>query len=85
MNGFILMDFNEALKLLKAVSAGRLRIFKQFSVFPENSSQQGLGRYVVFVDASIVKEPCHRELRDYTQACNLSIAPFGQYLIVSGQ
>jgi hypothetical protein len=78
-----LMDFKAALKLLEAFPECRLRLFKQFSGFPQNSSKEG--EYIVFSDLSLVKEPCYCDLRDFAEEQNLSITSFGQYLMVSSQ
>ena len=79
------MDYQIALKLLKAFPACRLRIFRKFPGFPENGTQQSEGDYVVFVDSSVSGKPCYCDLKDYAEACDLSITPFGHYLMVSGQ
>jgi hypothetical protein len=79
------MDFKAALKILSAFSAFHLRIYKQFSGFPEAESQEGESGYVVFADASLVKNPCYCELRDFAETNNLNITPYGQYLMVSSQ
>jgi hypothetical protein len=79
------MDFEAALKLLKAFSACNLRIYKQFAGFPESGSQESDGKYVVFIKASLAKEPCYCELRDFAESHNLNITPFEQYLMVSGK
>jgi hypothetical protein len=73
------MDFETALELFKSFPACQMRIFKQFSGFPDNGDQAG--GYVVFAYASVANEPCYCELRDYAKARNLSITPFGQYLM----
>jgi hypothetical protein len=78
------MDFSSALKLLKAFSACRLRIFREFSGFPEDSSQQSGSGYVVFADNSIFQENYYIQLIEYAQERNLNLVPYGQYLLVSG-
>jgi hypothetical protein len=78
-----LIDFKVALKLLRAFPECHLRIFRQFSGFPEDSSKEG--EYVVFSDADLVKEPYYGELRDFAEKHDLCITPFGQYLMVSSQ
>jgi len=79
------MDFEAALELLKTFSACNLRIYKQFAGFPVSSSQESEGKYVVFVNASLAKEPCYCGLRDFANEHNFCITPYGQYLMVSGQ
>jgi hypothetical protein len=79
------MDYQVALDLLKAFPAYHLRIFRKFPGFPENCSQQSEGGYVVFVDSSVFGEPCYNDLKDYAEACDLCITPFGHYLMVSSQ
>jgi hypothetical protein len=79
------MNFESALKILSTFSACHLRIYKEFSGFPEADSKEGESGYVVFADASLVKNQCYCELRDFAEANNLNITPFGQYLMVSGQ
>jgi hypothetical protein len=78
------LDLLAALKLLKAFPAYNLRIFKQFSGFPDSWSQEGESGYVVFADPSLVNEPCYCEFRDYAKARNLNITPFGQHIMISG-
>ncbi len=79
------MDFVEALKILRAFSACRLRVYRKFFGFPEYSSQEAEGEYVVFADGFLVEESCYCDLRDFAQAHNLNITPFGQYLMVSSR
>jgi hypothetical protein len=82
---FILMDFLEALSLLKAFSAYKLRVFKEFAGFPVSSCRESGNEYVVFADASLAKEGCYFELRDFAEMHNLSVTPFGKYLMFSSQ
>jgi hypothetical protein len=79
------MDLLAALKLLKAFPACNLRIFKQFSGFPDPFSQESESGYVVFADSSLVDEACYCEFRDYASTCGLTITPFGQHLMISDQ
>jgi hypothetical protein len=79
------MDFEAALKLLKAFSACNLRIYRQFAGFPVSSSQESEGEYVVFMNASFAKESCYCRLRDFANVHNFCITPYGQYLMVSSQ
>jgi hypothetical protein len=79
------MDLLAALKLVKAFPACNLRIFKQFSGFPDSFSQDAESGYVVFADPSLVNEPCYCEFRDYASACDLTVTPFGQHLMISGK
>ena len=60
------MDFEAALELFKSFPACQMRIFKQFSGFPDNGDQTG--GYVVFAYASVANEPCYCELRDLCQS-----------------
>ena len=79
------MDFEAAMKLLKAYSACNLRIFKQFAGFPVSSSRESEGEYVVFVKASLAKDSCYSGLRDFANVHNFCIEPYGEYLMVSSQ
>jgi hypothetical protein len=79
------MDLLAALNLVKAFPACNLRIFKQFSGFPNSFSKEAESGYVVFADPSLVNEPGYCALKDYAEACNLNITPFGQYLMISGE
>jgi hypothetical protein len=75
-----LMDFKAALKLLEAFPECHLRIFKQFSGFPDDASKEG--GYIVFSDVSLAGEPCYCGLKDFVEEHSLSITHFGQYLMV---
>ncbi len=79
------MDFNVALKILSAFSACRLRLYKEFSGFPEAGSKEGESGYVVFADASLVNTQCYCKIIDFAESNNLTISPFGHYLMFSGQ
>ena len=76
------MDFEAAMKLLRAFSAYNPRIYKEFSGFPDCRSQETERGYVLFVDAS-PKTSGDIELKDFGQKNNLDIAPFGKFLMVS--
>jgi hypothetical protein len=78
-----MMDFNAALKLLKTFSACQPKIYKQFSGFPEASSQESESGYAVFVDASLAQKVCYCELKEFAETNNLSIKPYGNCLMVS--
>jgi len=77
------MDFEAALKLLKAFSACNPRIYKEFSGFPDSRSRETESGYLLFVAASLEK-PCYFELKDFAQKNNLNIKPYGKFLMVSG-
>jgi hypothetical protein len=76
------MDFEAAMKLLRAFSAYNPRIYKEFSGFPDCRSQENERGYVLFVDSS-PKKPVLIELKDFRQKNNLNIVPFGKFLMVS--
>jgi hypothetical protein len=78
------MDFEAALSLLKAFSACRPRIYKEFSGFPDCTSQEAGKGYVLFVEASLANKQCCRNLRDFAEEHNLSVTPYGQFLMLSG-
>jgi hypothetical protein len=77
------MDFEAAMKLLRAFSAYNPRIYKEFSGFPDCRSQESERGYVLFVDPS-PKKPVNTELKDFGQKNNLNIVPYGKFLMVSG-
>jgi hypothetical protein len=76
------MDFEAAIKLLRAFSAYNPRIYKEFSGFPDCRSQESERGYVLFVDPSPTK-PVHAELQDFGQKNNINIVPYGKFLMVS--
>ena len=78
------LDFEEALKLVKAFSACHLRIYEEFPGFPKSEILESERGYVLFVEACLVKGPCYCKLRDFAEANDLSITPFGKYMMVSG-
>ncbi|HEX7482258.1 MAG TPA: hypothetical protein VF350_02175 [Candidatus Bathyarchaeia archaeon] len=79
------MDFEAAMKLLKAFSVCRPRIYKEFSGFPEGSCQEVVEKgYVLFVDPILAKKNCFCELKDFAETNNLSITPYREALMVSG-
>jgi hypothetical protein len=78
------MDFETALRLLRAFSACHLRIVKEFSGFPGSGNKESQGGYVVFSDISLANESCYRELENFAEKHDLSITPFGDYLMFSG-
>jgi hypothetical protein len=80
-----LLDFDAALKLLRAFSACHPRIYKQFSGFPEADSHEAESGYVLFVDASLAMKTCYCALRDFAEEHNLSITPYGKSLMVSDE
>jgi len=77
------MNFEDTLKLLKAFSACNPRIYKEFAGFPDCRSREAENGYVLFVDASL-KKPYYFELKDFAQKNNLSVKPYGKFLMVSG-
>jgi hypothetical protein len=78
------MDFQAALKLLKAFSKCHPRIYKQFAGFPDEGSHESQSGYVVFVDTSLAKKTCDCKLEDFAETNGLSITPYGKSLMVSG-
>jgi hypothetical protein len=78
------MDFKAAMKFLKAFSACRPRIYKQFAGFPDVYSYDSQGGYVVFVDANLAKNSCLGELEKFAETNNLSIKPYRKSLMVTG-
>ncbi len=79
------LDFAEALKLIKTFSACHPRIYKEFSGFPQSEILESERGYVLFVEASLSKDPCYCKLRDFAEANDLSMTPFGKYMMVSGE
>ena len=77
------MDFKAALSFLKAFSACNPRIYRQFAGFPDPSSQEAEGGYVLFIEASLAEKTCFRELKNFAEKHNLNITPYGQCLMVS--
>jgi hypothetical protein len=78
------MDFETALRFLRAFSACHLRLVRGFSGFPYPYSHGNEGGYVVFSDVSLANESCYRELENFAEKHDLSITPFGDYLMFSG-
>jgi hypothetical protein len=78
------MNFEAAMKLLKAFSLCHPRIYKEFSGFPEDSCQETEKGYVLFVDSSLAKKNCFCELKNFAENNNLSITPYREVLMVSG-
>jgi len=78
------MDFENAMKLLKAFSACNPRIYKEFSGFPEYTCQETKKGYVLFVDPILAKKNCFCELKNFAETNNLSITPYREALMVSG-
>jgi hypothetical protein len=77
------MDFEAAMRFLKAFSGCHLRLVKEFSGFPGSNSRESAGEYVIFSDASLANESCYLELENFAQAHGLVITPFGEYLMFS--
>ena len=77
------MDFEFALKLLRAFPACNPRIFKQFAGFPNSGSSEAENGYVLFVDASLVGKDCCFEFKDFVKSHDLNMKHFGEYLMVS--
>jgi hypothetical protein len=75
------MDFEAAMKLLRAFSAYNPRIYKEFSGFPDCRCHETERGYVLFVDHS-PKKPVHADLKDYGQKNTLNIMPYGKFLMV---
>jgi hypothetical protein len=77
------MQLSVAIKLLRTFPSCNLRIFKQFSGFPNGGSAE-LG-YVVFAPSSLLEDENYLELTAYAKTLNLTIEPYEQYLMVSGR
>ena len=81
---FALMDFLDALGILKAFSECNLRIYKQFAGFPYSGSEEAQNDYVLFFDPAAEKEECQRQLEDFAAKNNLSVKPYKANLMISG-
>ena len=82
--GVEIVDFEEALKFLKAFSACNPRIYKEFAGFPEDRCGEAEKGYVLFVDPSDAKKDCFCELRNFAENNNLDITPYREALMISG-
>jgi hypothetical protein len=79
------MNFEAAMQLLKAFSACNPRIYKEFSGFPEDKCQESEKGYVLFVDPILTNKNSSCELKDFAETHNLSVTPYREVLMVSGQ
>ncbi len=80
----VFMDFEEALKFLKAFSACNPRVYKEFAGFPEDNCREAEKGYVLFVDPSAAKKDSFCKLKDLAENNNLYITPFREVLMISG-
>jgi hypothetical protein len=78
------MNFEEAMNFLKAFSRCNPRIYKEFSGFPECTSQETEKGYVLFVDPFLAKKNCYCDLKNFAETNNLIITPYREALMVSG-
>jgi hypothetical protein len=77
------MEFQAALKMMRAFSACNPRVYKQFAGFPETSTHESQSGYVLFIDSSIRDKPCYCELKDFARTHNLEVKAYGKNLMVS--
>jgi hypothetical protein len=82
--GVIFLNFEAALKLLRAFSACNPRIFKEFAGFPNESSREVEKGYVLFVDIDTAKKDCFCELEAFAKTNDLYITPYREVYMVSG-
>jgi hypothetical protein len=78
------MDFDGALKLLKAFSACNPRVYREFSGFPDDACREVDKGYVLFVDCNAAKKDCFCDLADFAKSNNLYITPYREVLMISG-
>ena len=78
------MNFEAALKLLKAFSACNPRIFKEFAGFPEESRREVEKGYVLFVDFHAAKKDYFCALEAFAKTNDLCVTPYREVYMVSG-
>ena len=82
--GVIFLNFEAALRFLRAFSACNPRIFKEFAGFPNESSREAEKGYVLFVDIDAGKKDCFCELEAFAKTNDLCITPYREIYMVSG-
>jgi hypothetical protein len=78
------MDFEEALKFLRAFSACNPKIYKEFAGFPEENTREAEDGYVLFVDPCNSKNDLFCKLKDFAETNNLDITTYREVFMVSG-